>query len=335
MPKKRKTPATVSPEISVPTEIKSTAQPPIQPTTHPPSNFIVDRILPKHEIHLFGGPSHSGKTTLLLQLIDLWRNGRDVFGHRSYPAPFVYMSCGRSLSSVHAVIKRANIDPDTEPRFNLTSTVDAGECKNFEQAYTIARNIEPDLEVLFIDGIHHICPGKENSLKDVSEFLAYITRRLQETGITLVGVGHSSKTKGEDRFSNPRERFLGSSAWGTGSSTMIIVERCRPDELQNNQRKVLVMPTNAADQVFDYSIDINGMFQPDLGELSQFDTYAALILFRDQGTEFFKRELLEIAQSVGDQGLPLRTAERYIKLLVDQGKLQSTKWGKYVIPIVN
>lgn len=299
---------------------------------HKNAEFIVDDILPKHEVHLFGGPSHSGKTTLLLQIIDQWRKGKTVFGHESHPAPFVYMSCGRSASSVLATLKRLGIDRD---EFPLVSTVDEGECKVFDQAYAIARKRERRLQVLFIDGIHYICPGKENSLKDVSDFLAYLTRRLQELELTLIGVGHSSKVKGDERFSNPRERFLGSSAWGTGSSTMILVERERPDELQNNKRKVLVMPSNAPDQVLDYSLDANGMFQPDLGEVSQFEVFSEIVLARGAGTEMFRKELMEIAADIGDQGLNPRTAERYIKLLVDQGKLQNTKWGKYKIPIIH
>jgi hypothetical protein len=296
------------------------------------SDFIVDRILPKREIHLFGGPSHSGKTTLLLQIIDAWRQGKDVFGHPSHPAPFVYMSCGRSAESAQSTLKRIGIDPDTFP---LISTVDDGECKTFDQAYAIARKCEHDIEVLFIDGIHYICPGKENNLKDVSEFLAYVTRRLQELSLTLIGVGHSSKVKGDERFSNPRERFLGSSAWGTGSSTMILVERDRPDELQNNKRKVLVMPCNAPDQVLDYSLDDNGMFQPDIGDVSQFESFVELLFLREPGQELPTREIMEIGTAIGDQGLPVRTVERYIKVLVDSGKLEKSKWGKYRIPILH
>jgi hypothetical protein len=327
--------AKLIPVESETTEIPETQTPttPPTPSASPSSTFIVEGILPKYEIHLFGGPSHAGKTTLLLQMIDAWRQGKDVFGHASYPVPFVYIALGRSAASVHATMKRIGIDPVTFP---LVSNVDDGECVNFDQAYALARKLVPEVEVLFIDGIHHICPGKENNLKDVSAFLTELTRKMKAKGLTIIGVGHSSKVKGDERFSNPRERFLGSSAWGTGSSTMIIVERDRPDELTNNKRKVLVMPSNSPDQVLDYSLDSSGMFQPDIGDVSQFEVFCEMLFGpRETGDEVYTKEIMDIGADVGDQGLSSRTTERYIRVLMDSGRLEKSKWGKYRISVLH
>jgi hypothetical protein len=305
---------------------------PIVPETKPKPSFIVDQILPKFETHLVGGPSHSGKTTLMFQTIERWRTGKDVFGHESYPAPFCYLACECSSGTVKSTLSRVGIDPETFP---FASIIEYSDVNNFDAAYALASQIEPKLEVLFIDGIHRICGGKSNDDQAVGNFLAAVNRQLADLELTVIGVGNSTKVKGDEKFLNPRERFRGSGAWGTGTRTMIVVERARNDELRDPKRTVMVIPTNAPDQVLSYSLDAHGLFQPDIEEPTRFDEFAEMITCREPGDEITRQELLEIASYVGDEGIPERTVNRYIERMVEEGRLKKAQWGRYALPLKN
>ena len=326
MPSKRN--KSKSPASPVPNSTPTSTPTPIPPAIN--KLFIVEDILAKYEVHLVGGPSHAGKTTLLLQIIDRWRQGRDVFGHESHPAPFCYVACERSTGYIKAILNRIGIDPETFP---CVSAVDYEGINTFDDVYALARRKTPNLEVLFLDGIHCICGGKTNDDMNVGMFLRSITRRLVDLGLTVIGVGNSTKVKGDERFSNPCERFRGSSVWGTGSATMIVVERSRNDELRNPKRTVMVIADNAADQVLNYSLDSRGMFQPDIEEPTRFDEFAEMVLCREPGDIITRQEMLETASYVGDEGIPERSVNNYIKRLMEENRLEREKWGAYKIPV--
>src|SRR5580692_9374540 len=136
MPTKRRKPSTTqyTPKSSDQPTIPATS---VQPAVVRPSDhFIVDQILPKFETHLVGGPSHSGKTTLIFQTIERWRNRKDVFGHASFPLPFCYLACECASGTVHSTLKRVGIDPETFP---FLSTIEHEGIDSFHTALGLAR----------------------------------------------------------------------------------------------------------------------------------------------------------------------------------------------------
>src|SRR5208337_170567 len=311
-----------------PNTSKSQPQPSASPS--PTDLFIVDQILPKFETHLVGGPSHAGKTTLMLQTIDRWRHGKDVFGHESYPAPFCYLACECSSGTVQSTLHRVGINPKT---FQFVSTIEHDDINTFHAACNLARKTVPNVEVLFIDGIHRICGGKTNDDQIVGNFLAGVNKELDEMNLTVIGIGNSTKVKGDEKFLNPRERFRGSGAWGTGTRTMIMVERAKSDELRDPKRTVMVIPSNAPDQVLNYSLDSHGLFQPDVEEPSRYDEFAESIVCRGEGEEVTRQEMLEQASYIGPEGIKERSVNLYIKQMVDEGRLERAQWGRYRIPL--
>src|SRR4051812_25576556 len=82
--------------------------------------YLVDKLLPKYQLHLIGGPSGAGKTTWLFQQIEEWRNGRDVLGHKSNPEPFVYVACDRSIDNLEQTRLRTGTAP-----FPILSLIDS------------------------------------------------------------------------------------------------------------------------------------------------------------------------------------------------------------------
>ena len=303
---------------------------PPAPDSDAPTEYIVDPILPKHEIHLVGGPSHAGKTTLVMQTIAAWSKGKDVFGHESHPAPYCYLACECTGVTVRSTLNRLEIPPED---FTFASLIDETESTEFDAALQVARRTKPDLEVLFIDGIHRLCNGKSNDDHAVGNFLATINRRLVTDNLTIIGIGNSTKVKGDDHFLNPRERFRGSGAWGTGTRTMIIVERARTDDLRNLARVVMIIPSNAPDQVLNYTLNARGIFTPNIEELDRYEEFMSMIVCREPGEELTRAELLEIASYIGDGGLPDRTMARYVDRMIEETRLERAQWGRYRLPL--
>lgn len=334
MPAKHRKPAAATPVPK--SKSNPSGNPSDNPSDNPPAlvrssdHFIVDQILPKFETHLVGGPSHSGKTTLICQTIERWRSRKDVFGHESYPLPFCYLACECSSGTMQSTLKRIGIDPATFP---FLSAIEYDDIGGFNAALNLARRHYPDTEVLFIDGIHRLCGSKTNDDGIVGKFLADINKSLLDLNLTIIGIGNSTKVKGEEKFMNPRERFRGSGAWGTGTRTMIVVERARNDELTNPKRTVMIIPSNAPDQTLNFSLDSRGLFQPDLEEPDRYDDLASLISGYVEGDELTRADIMGLASVVGDEGIPIRSVDRYIDQMISEGRLERARWGRYRIPV--
>lgn len=285
--------------------------------------FIVDKIFPAYENHLCGGASGSGKTTLEAQFIEDWRHGRPVFGYRSFPAPFCYIACDRSLQSIHATLRRIGIDYKDWP---IISLVDTPKAVNVEQAVLAARAIIPNVEVLWLDGIHSLCPdGKINDYGAVQHFLVAMTRMCQKEGLTFKSLGHATKVKQGEEFLNPRHRFLGSVAWGGYSDTMTIIDQANPEDPADTTRNVYLLPRNAENQVIKYEI-VSGRLVP-TGDAGEFVMDRWILTYKAGDTI-----TTATIQAFGDKSKVSRaTITRWIKANVDKGTLQKCDRGLYSV----
>jgi len=221
--------------------------------------FIIETIFPAREVHLFVGPSGVGKTRFLFQLIADWVQGKPIFGHKSYPVPFVYVSCDRSLDSVNRTLEQLGITTEI-PRF---SPVDM---EYMETLDTILKKVEsdfPESRVLFIEGIASLVDGgKVNDYHIVSRFLKRLTRLCKKNDWTIIGVGHATKTKENERYLNPRERCLGSVAWGGFSETVVMLDSVDPGNKEKfKYRNVYLLPRNAREEMYEMEFD-NGILTP-------------------------------------------------------------------------
>lgn len=287
-------------------------------------DYVVDQIFPSYELHLFGGASGSGKTTLAGQVIEDWRHGKPVFGYKSFPAPFCYIACDRSLRSIQATLRRIGVPYEEWP---LLSLVDHGITISTPlQIVKRARELCPAVEVIFLDGIHTLCPGGHiNDYGPVQEFLTNCTRICQKEKVTMFGLGHATKVKEGESFLHPRHRFLGSVAWGGFSDTMIIIDQVKPQDPADTTRTVCVLPRNTEGMTLRYEI-IDGKF----------------VQITDVGNTLLDRWLLQFKsgdtvstaniQTEGERlNISRSTITRWIKNSVDLGKLLKTGHGLYSV----
>lgn len=222
---------------------------------HPPE-FLIDGILPANEVHLLGGSSGSGKTTLIFQTLATWQRGEDVFGHRSYPVPYTYVSLDRSRSSVNRTLQRLDLQSD------ITRTLCQEDLKSTENTIHAIVNTglkrHKDSRLFVIEGYQTIVGDASNKYSQVSSLLRKSATLCVDKQITLLGITHSPKMKVDEAFQHSREMILGSVAWGAYSDTVITVQL---DEAAGNVT-VKILPRNAASETFHFVFGYNGCLVP-------------------------------------------------------------------------
>lgn len=317
------------------TTIIDTPPPPTDAPVLPENNdYLVETIFPRREIHIVGGSSHSGKTTLLFHIINLWSRQEAVFGHKSYPLPFCYVSAVHSIDLARSAARRVGVPPETP----IISTVDVDEASKFEDLIALACRRVDDLQVIFLDGIHTFCKGSIVEYEPVATFLRGAIRLLKHTGITVIASGRCTKNRESYRASNPCDRFMGSTAWSEFTSTFIAVDPRRPEDPRDRGRRILVMPKNAAGEMWDFEFGPNGTLIESGSDTNslvfvkfKLETFDALVFAgHNPGEEMTSKDMKEFAEcsEISD-----RTLYRHLSNLIAQGKLTKSKWGFYQIPL--
>jgi len=214
--------------------------------------FLIDGILPAHEVHLLGGSSGSGKTTLVFQTLADWQDGLPVFGHESHPVPYSYLSLDRSRSSVTRTLERLGLAD------RLTRIICQDQFKavgNITGVVDTALEVHSDSKLLVIEGFQTLVGDRGNSYAPVSGLLRHTAGICSERKLTILGVAHAPKMKIDEGFQHARELILGSVAWGAYSDTIITVQL---EEVTGNVT-VRVSPRNAAAESFHYVFGVNGV----------------------------------------------------------------------------
>lgn len=294
-------------------------------STQQSSSHIAEPIMPTKEIHLISGPSNAGKTTLAFQMIEEWLAGLPVLGlYRSFPMPCLYVACDRSGASTVRTLARIGI----KTKIPILSLVDNPIPESTpSQLLALARKQQPNVRVLFIDAMAVLCPGKVTDYSIVCKFMASLARLCQKESLTIIGMGHTAKVRGDDKVSDPRQRFLGSVAWGGFADCMLHIEPTNPDDPTDPRRQLYVLPKNARSELLDYRFNDEGRL------VSLTAESAALIL--DQwllkcpvGHVVTTATFVEIG---GHAGLHKATVHRWIKEAIASGRIAKSGHGEYKV----
>lgn len=187
----------------------------------PSPEYLIEEILPAHEIHLIFGPDgeQSRRDTFVHQMLSEWAMGQSVLGTwQSFPVPFCYMCYGRTPASLQRSLDKHQI-LTRFPTVFLTPT-DAHDPNNIIR---LASNAVPDLRLIVLDSISLLCPNSRdnanltNSLLGLKAFCA-------ANNVTIIGVASAPKAKANERYPNVRDRISGGGAWSQLAETMISVE---------------------------------------------------------------------------------------------------------------
>lgn len=212
--------------------------------------YLIDPILPKHEISLLGGPSGAGKTRWLLDTLLQWEEGHDILGCPSYPVPWAYVSADRSLDSLERTLNDMNIPPKRIP---LIPAWDLG--LKWHEVLDRVEATKAQLVVIEAFGSFVEPPANSRMVKD---FLNTTARLIRRTGKTVIGVVESPKMKPHDRYENPRQRISGAAAWGHFSETIFLIEPLKSTDPGSPERVLYMCPRNGAGKVLGLTFDLQG-----------------------------------------------------------------------------
>jgi hypothetical protein len=186
--------------------------------------------------------------------------------------------------------------------------------------------IPPETRVLFIEAFGLLMPERNsNDYNGVANLLTQTTRTCQARNITIIGTVHATKSRARDLIFNPRERILGSVAWGGFCETVIFIEPVEPTNVSNVARRVLILPRNAQNIELDLAFDDRGRLVPACVNDARNKLDLSLVGF-EIGAEISKKQILQWA---GRSGASTRTAEYWLTERVDDGVLEKVARGVY------
>ena len=311
--------------------------------------YIIDQLLPTGEVHIIAGSSGAGKTTWLMQMLQMWSMGEPILDQESFPCSWAYIACDRGLQSVKTTMERVGV---SFPGVYVDSMVDNVNLDTLDRV--LERIAYKKIELLVLDGIGSVVPnGKLNDYDTVANFLKGLTRWCanrvidweQEEGNgdgyrygerrTIIAITHSPKMKEKEHYVLGRDKIIGSTAWGAFAETIITIEAVLNKEggAERELRQVSVMPRNAKNFDLQYGLDERGMFEqytPTAGDsinvLLQvhFEMLKTNTLFTRQEILFYLRERgIEDARAVD------KRLDRWFFRLMSEGAVEKVKKGQY------
>lgn len=295
-------------------------------------DFLIDQILRSNQVHLISGPSRSGKSTLLLQVLAGWAAGLPVFGHVSVPAPFALVSCDRSASTIDDTMLRLGMIPDTIPHFSIIdpprnvfqrreSDRPSQDDHSISEILAICQRIVPNLACLFVDGLSTLCPGKIIDHRDVANFLRDTSRLCIQQRVTIVGTVYAAKSREGEGYAAPCDRMLGSGAWASHTGTAFILEPA------DRKRTLHVIPLNAPVESWELMHDDIGRLVPYV-ETGTSDKLDYWLVSLDEGMVFTTQQ----AHIVGEAAEVSRpTVERWLKNQITLGTIVRIDRGEYKV----
>jgi AAA domain len=292
--------------------------------------YLIEGMIPANQVHLLGGPSGGGKTTLAFQMLNALISGEPFLGRWTKPVNVAYVSGDRPAESVLETQDRCGVS------FPIFSAVDenlVGEdliTKIFPRLTATCGGERPD--VIYIDGFTAFVPGGYlNNYAIVAKWLASLQRYARKMKITIIGACHTTKVKEGEKFTNPRQRIAGSVAWAGFSETVLIIEPL-DGEKDKAKRVVHILPRNHAEEQMFLKFNSEGKLTlPD--KVVHQDTVADFLmdgLLNDfkLGDEINYSSLRDAALA---KGMTLVTFNRRLARLVEEGKLVHPKKGVYAL----
>jgi RecA-family ATPase len=199
------------------------------------SEYLIDLILPKHEIHLLAGPTGAGKSRWMFQWLFAWSEGKPIFGHASHPVHWSYASADRTAISAKRTVDSMGVNSS---KLNFIAAWDKG--MTMSQIIDEAKQNGSEFLIIESFGSFVQHPATSNVVKS---FLQAISRTIRDENLTILGVMESPKMKPSERYSNPRQRISGVASWGHFAETIMLVEPI-PGKESTAQRNITVCPRN-------------------------------------------------------------------------------------------
>jgi hypothetical protein len=243
--------------------------------------YLVDTVFPYGGLHILGGPSSAGKTTLLMQTAHAIDHAQPVFGSfASHPCEWVYVSGDRSLAETNATLNRLGYSDWDIPCYAMEDLAlrDSGGLIDQEPSIIHIAERFPDAELLMIEGLQGFLPNTQRGQSQNKAEQIWVMRIRDQIlnpskkfpfGRIIIATTHTAKSKQAVGGMDKRNTFLGSAALIGACSTCISfdipLQQQQPGSkpvVYNDpgERLVTIMGRDFRDIELNYSRDKNGAF---------------------------------------------------------------------------
>jgi len=303
------------------------------PDPRPWHQYVIDKIMPVRDVHLFAGPPGAGKTTVILQMLLALQKAEPVFGWRTFPQKLLYVSCDRTSEEQKRVLDRTGTPHDAFPSIVLDDAFPGTATPTIFGLLKWIKLNHPETQFLIIDGFATLVPdGKLNDYGVILKFLRICQELCRKFDLTILGILHSSKQKEGQGYENQREKILGSTAWGGFSNLVMTLEKENNSDPKDPYRVLWINPRNAPEQKIRLQMNSLGRLvtveevnDDDLGDLWTAEELAKLPPEIDYERKTLVRMGAEFKPPVSSA-----TVDRLLKRLVAEGRWEKGKrFGTY------
>lgn len=261
-----------------------------------------------------------------------WRDGLTICGKPTHcPTGFYYLAADRQWKS-HQIWFDAVGFPDI-PHYSLAD----------DHRFELARLAKgEDAHACFLDCLNQLAPipgshvfvdpvsplficGDSNRARDVARTMLWLSRLCRERSINITCAAHFAKqrTDPKEQYTRPQDRISGSGAFAGFSDTqMYLIDPCPPEQPSHVLGWV---PRHAPLEEFKFTRNTEGLFVP--FELYQeMDRVEAVLACFPDTAIAMAAVLLRITERVG---LSAKSGERYVALLLKDGRIAKVSRGIY------
>jgi hypothetical protein len=229
---------------------------------------LIPDIISYASVNLLAGASGVGKTCLVASCLKVFYDGGTLFGHQVHtPVRIGFISADRGEGSAYYWLTKVGLtdlafysltdDPDFSPprlRAKAQLIPILAEC--------IAKLGLPPGSLLIVDPVALFLGGNLLDYQACAVALIELRRLCIKLQITLIGLAHASKQKGDkkERYSRLQDRIMGSGAQlGYGDTQMYLAS---PEETGEKFYTFLWHPHTAPAEVFKLGRNPDGLFVP-------------------------------------------------------------------------
>lgn len=305
--------------------------PPLVPFPDP-----IPHIMPHGSISTLSGASGVGKTCWLAGLIKAFQTGQPINGHPTHmPSAIGFISVDRPYRDHKVWFDRAQCAPFSYYSMREDEDLNWEQLREYKRvpamfAAALDKLNLPPGALVIVDPLPLLIAGKIIDYKDAAIGMALIDKALRARQLTLLGVFHVGKEKGNknDRYLRPQDRILGSGGQvGYSETAMYLMS---PVETGQAFYTIGWVPHQIPEESFKLQRDAQGLFQPfdDLTayQAQQEDTDRALTCFTSE-TIHVAAWLIERICAACD--CKERHAKELISLLCQAGKVERVSRGNY------
>lgn len=312
---------------------------PCQPFLDP-----IPGVMPFGSICTLAGASGVGKNAMVSGWVARWLAGKTICGHATNKPIAIGMLAGDRRWRSHRIwLDVAGVGELPHYSLRDDKTFQWRMLRNADSTLTALNlaldrlNLPPG-GLLIADPLSLWLPGKINDYKDVAIGLGTLDQVLHRRQLTCLGIFHQSKSKNDvkQNYSRPQDRILGSAAQlGFSDTTMYLLS---PEDLDQPYYGLGWIPHNAPAETHYFTRTSTGLFQIHYPPATD-----EAVTSGDQTTNERAQIIMQLlpeeggierhlwVKRVADAGLniSLKTFQRDVEWLIQQGLVQRDGYGKY------